>query len=243
MKLAAIYNIFDGCELLRGSLDCIKNEVDLFIIQWQSVSNYGEPYNPLPINITGIERKAVFDKFEPIDWAGVRNEKVKRNIGLDIARYHNCTHFLHMDCDEYYIDFARAKQQYIQSGNSGSCCKIFTYFKKPTLRFENEDNYYVPFIHELKHDTIAGAKSYPFYVDPTRRINNENICLLDVHMHHYSWVRNDIERKIRNSSARANINRGKLLEDYNSPDVGPGFLVRDYNQKLIEVPNYFNISI
>ena len=39
---------------------------------------------------------------------------------LDIARDMGCTHFLFMDCDEYWHDFAAAKQQYIQSGAEGS---------------------------------------------------------------------------------------------------------------------------
>jgi hypothetical protein len=62
-------------------------------------------------------------------------------------------------------------------------------------------------------------------------------------MHHFSYVRKNIERKINNSSARANILKSKLLEDYNNPEVGPGFYVQDFKQRLIEVPNYFNINI
>ncbi len=256
MKLAAIYNVWDGVELLRGSMECLRNEVDLFITIYQNTSNYGERYKPFEDVADGTnfaEKYLPYEtgcfssiqiRYEPNLLAGGRiNEISKREFGLEFAKLEGCTHFLMLDCDEYYSDFAKAKQAYIDSGASGSCCKIYTYFKKPTLRFEKEDNYYVPFIHELKPDTTAGVKNYPFYVDPTRRINNENVVLLDVHMHHYSWVRKDIERKIRNSSARNNINRGNLLADYNSPDIGPGFIVRDYNQKLIEVPNYFNIEV
>ncbi|MFW8746205.1 hypothetical protein, partial [Mesorhizobium japonicum] len=83
------------------------------------------------------------------------------------------------DCDEYYENFGEAKQKFIDSGAKGSVCKILTYFKKPTLRLENEDNYYVPFIHELNENTTVGNYGYPFYADPTRKINESNVVLLD----------------------------------------------------------------
>jgi len=55
MKLAAIYNLWDGEELLLGSMKCLKDHVDLFIIVWQEVSNFGEPHNPLDnLNFAGF---------------------------------------------------------------------------------------------------------------------------------------------------------------------------------------------
>lgn len=242
MKLAAIYNVWDGVELLQGSMNCLKNHVDLFIIVYQTTSNFGEKDNPLP-EISKISfENCLLVKYNPEIISGSKNEKNKRNIGLEIAKQYNCTHFLHMDCDEYYHDFGNAKQQYINSGHNGSVCKIFTYFKKPTLRFEDEDCYYVPFIHELKKDTEAGVKKYPFYVDPTRRINETDVVLLHIHMHHFSYIRNNIERKIRNSTAKVNIQNSNLLKDYYSPDLKEGYHVKDiFNQKLIEVPDTFNI--
>jgi hypothetical protein len=242
MKLAAIYNLWDGVELLRGSMKCMDSEVDLFIIQYQNISNFGESYSPLPLDLTGIKTPVILSEYFPVTIpCGAKNETRKRNHGLYIASVANCTHFLHVDCDEYYKDFAKAKQEYINSGKSGSVCKIYTYFKKPTIRFENEDNYFVPFIHELKRETTSGVSQYPFYVDPTRRINQTDIAVLDIHMHHFSYVRNDIERKIRNSSAKSNIEKSGLLNEYNS-EVGNGSIIKGYhNQKLIEVENYFGI--
>jgi len=48
MKLAAIYNVWDGVELLHGSIECIKDHVNQIIIVWQNVSNIGEIYDPMP---------------------------------------------------------------------------------------------------------------------------------------------------------------------------------------------------
>lgn len=243
MKLAAIYNIWDGCELLPGSMKTIIDHVDQIIIIWQDVSNYGEKYNPMDdIKCLDLLGKVSFIKYEPVVGAGMYNEKQKRNIGINIAREKGCTHFLHIDCDEYYEDFGAAKELYIRSGKPGSVCKLYTYFKLPTLRFETPDGYFVPFIHELKPDTLAGGRQYPFYSDPTRRINETDVVELPVFMHHFSWVRKDIERKCRNSSAKENIERGTMLQDYHSPEVGPGYYVQDYDKKLIEVPDSFCIN-
>jgi hypothetical protein len=238
MKLAAIYNVWDGEEFLRGSMLCLRGQVDLFIIVYQITSNFGEVYDPLNhTDFTGFDNVLLI-KYEPQIGVGHKNEIAKRNLGLEIARQYHCTHFLHLDCDEYYFDFAQTKQQYLQAGHVGSVCKLYTYFKLPTLRFETEDGYYVPFIHQLFPRTCAGWQAYPFHVDPTRRINEFDVVLLATHMHHYSWVRNNIERKCRNSSAKNNLARGTMLHDYFNPAVGPGFYVKDYDKKLIEVPNY-----
>lgn len=249
MKLAAIYNVWDGDELLSGSIDRIKDHVDLVVIVWQSVSNFGEYYNPVESVVNAslkLGLKCEVFKFEPYFKDGLGNEKFKRDLGLDIARSNGCTHFLFMDCDEYYSDFGAAKQQYVESGAEGSVCKMFTYFKKPTLRLEKEDNYFVPFIHRLQSYTMAGTGSdYPFYVDPTRKVKCIGpVVEITERMHHFSYVRRDIERKCRNSSARENIAKSQLLNDYFSPSLGVGYVLKDFqNQRLIEVPNLFNIEV
>lgn len=243
MKLAAIINLWDGAELLNGAIDRIKDDVDLIIIVYQNISNYGEEYYPLHDieipkgNWIGIEYRPAVGN------GGFFNEKYKRNIGLDVARKNHCTHFLFLDTDEYYENFNRAKQEYIASGADGSVCRLFSYFKLPTLRFEREDNYFVPFIHKIHDNTIAAAGTYPYYVDPTRKVNTNDVALLNERMHHFTWVRKDIERKARNSSAKANIEKSQLLKDYHDPEIKAGSYVNDFRQNLIEVENIFNISI
>lgn len=242
MKLCAIYNVWDGVELLRGSINCLKDHVDLIIIVWQDISNFGEQYQPLlDIDLHGLS-DIVLIKYEPKAEAGAMNERNKRNIGLTVARARGCTHFLHIDCDEYYEDFAAAKKLFFESGKRGSACKLYTYFKAPTLRFDTPDGYFVPFIHELRPDTFAGDRAYPFYVDPTRRINETDIVDLPVFMHHFSWVRRDIHRKVRNSSARRNIDKSTLLQDYLSEEIKAGSYVKDYGKTLITVEDQFKIE-
>lgn len=245
-KLAAIYNCWDGIELLKYSINSIKKDVDLIVIVYQAKSNFGEVYDPIEEirnALPGDHPIALIQRYEPEYIGGAVNEIKKRNLGLKLAFNESCTHFLHLDCDEIYEDFNKAKNLYLESGAEGSVCKLFTYFKLPTLRFETEDGYFVPFIHKLTENTRAGEMRYPFYCDPTRNINCENVVELPVHMHHFSWVRKDIERKCRNSSARENIARGTMLQHFYNPDCGPGYYVPDYEKKLIEVENKFGIEI
>lgn len=247
MKLASIISLFDGEELLVGSMRSVKDSVDLFIIVHQSISNHGELYDPLknlPDSMDD-EFNIVWIPYEPnVD--GMKDETRKRNIGINVARNHKCSHFLFMDVDEYYLpgEFQKAKQLYIESedtGHDGSVVGLYTYFKSPCLRQENPDNYYVPFIHELKPGTTTGLPNvYPYYVDPTRRIRCEMAKLIPgIFMQHYSWVRHDIQRKARNSSAKFRILQSNLLKEYETATDG-SFV--DGGKKLIRVPDYFGIN-
>lgn len=254
MKLAAIYNVFDGEELLPASIACIIDHVDMIVIVWQDVSNFGEHHNSVmqlwtPEEFAGHGWDKIYlMKYSPDPkLGGTSNEVIKRNQGMRLAFHKGCTHFLNMDCDEFYQDFGLSKDMYLNAGHAGSVCKLETYFKKPTLKLDKPEDYFVPFIHELKADTVVGDMSwwfpkYPFYVDPTRHVNTTNVVELPIFMHHFSWVRKDIGRKIRNSSARANILNGTLHKDHDCADVMPGFFVRDYNRKLVEAPDLFNLS-
>lgn len=238
MKLAAIYNVWDGDELLQGSIDCIDGYVDLIVIVYQDVSNFGEYHHPNWPKVKSNEFSII--QYTPIKNKGKENEIAKRNLGLTEAKAMGCTHFLHLDCDEYYQDFGAAKELFIKSGAKGSVCPLHTYFKKPTLRLDKPENYFVPFIHELRPDTQAGVKDYPFWVDPTRRINEKNVVELPVFMHHYSYVRKDIGRKVRNSTARKTIEK-KHFVDYQR-DLKAGDYLPCFDRTLIEVPDYFNIN-
>jgi hypothetical protein len=153
-----------------------------------------------------------------------------------------CTHFLHVDCDEYYQDFGEAKRLYLESGRAGSVVRLHTYFKKPTLRVEQDEKYFLPFIHELKPGTaITDRKQYPFYVDPTRSVNENDVIELPVFMEHFSWVRKNIGMKARNSSIRGFYKKSSHLKEY-VRDLKAGDYLESYKSKLIEVPDYFNIN-
>jgi hypothetical protein len=247
LKLAAIYNVFDGEELLEGSIKQIYDHVDLIIIVWQDVSNFGESYTPIFSEFIKASHKVIFKKYIPDSKNGFRNEINKRQIGINLAKEYECTHFISMDCDEYYDteEFGNAKLYFTYSGFGGSVCKMWTYFKSPTYKLETPEGYYVPFIHELKSNTKTGVKTYPFYCDPTRRINESKVYDTGIMMHHFSWVRKDIGRKVRNSSAKSSFEKGTLLNDYYCTNLysnPEGYYLKDFDKKITLVKNRFNIS-
>lgn len=250
IKLAAIYNIFDGTELLYPSIVSIQDDVDVFILVYQKVSNYGEPIEDsdcMRINyihsfLSKMQKECHLVEYIPNHNNGMWNETNKRNLGIQKAKDLKCTHFIQMDCDELYENFGSIKQDFLNSDADGSVLQMMTYFKRPSLRFENPDNYFVPFIHKLYPNTVTGSKKYPFYCDPTRRINTENVILLSGFMHHFSYIRLNIQKKLRNSSARMNIESSNLLADYMNPNLKEGYFVKDFNQKLINVPDLFKLS-
>jgi hypothetical protein len=244
MKLAAIYNVFDGVELLDASIKTIYDHVDVVLIIYQNVSNFGEKHDVIgEIEWMSALRKVTFVKFDPIvDMGGAMNERAKRNLGIDFARDNHCTHFFAIDVDEFHEDFAAAKKLYIDSGHAGSVMRMRTYFKKPTFMFDRPEDYFVPFIHRMNEDTKSGSSSYKFYVDPTRGITETDVVELPVFMDHYSWCRKDIARKARNSSAPGIASNRIIMQDYNSPELGDGYFLTNWNRKITVVPDKFNLT-
>lgn len=237
MKLAAIYNVWDGEEFLLRSVESVKDHVDVLIAVVQTKSNFGEDYDG------GLQVAKKIDGmniilYDPVlNKSGSWNELEKRNLGVFAAKNNfGCTHYLHLDCDEIHPDFAKAKKFFIEKKMKASVMKMYTYFGSENLRFENPDNYFVPFISEigLKKANFNCFSNTPFRVDPTRGSYVRPVQEIPFFMHHYSWVRNDIERKIRNSSARRNINNKEMLYLYRSAKSG-NYIEPIFQQKLIEV--------
>jgi len=109
-KLAGIWNVWDGDEHLKRSIELIKPHLDVVIVVYQNVSNSGELYEPtLPHELIDLTNFYIPALTQTAQW----NETIKRNIGLQTAKSVGCTHFIQMDCDEMYFseDFERAKEQ------------------------------------------------------------------------------------------------------------------------------------
>lgn len=212
MRLAAIYNLWDGLEWLDRSMRSVEGSVDQFILVWQSESNFGEHYdNEKEIKRLARRYEAIEIFYEPVlELQGTRNEIRKRSTGLKEARDLDCTHFLFMDSDELYdpYQFAGAKEHIILNDYDGSVCRLYTYYKKETWKLKPLEDYYVPFIHKIKPKMEIGQVRYPYKADPTRKVGGvekmREFKREELMMHHYSWVRDDIGRKLRNSSARVN---------------------------------------
>lgn len=219
MKLCAIYNVWSDWDWLKLSIENISPHVDGIVVVGSEYSNYGE-YCAIP------EDSAATVVWNPSkNTRAIDAETIKRNIGLEEARKRECTHFIMIDSDELYdrIEFRKAKEYLNSKPNlNGLVCKSQVYVKEPTLTI-GLDTTLVPFIHKITPDLKhTFNRNYPFAwegknirIDPTRSLNiNSGVEMIDVTMHHYSWVRADIQKKIRNSTAKANLERMDLTKKF-----------------------------
>lgn len=219
MKLGVSYNVFDGTELLRESILSIKLQVDHISVVYQSVSNFGnqasEDITDLLMDLLAEELINDIIYYIPdLLKTPAENELNKRNLGYINSMEHLCTHHLSMDCDEFYDEkeFSDAKKVIQQNNIDSSACSMKTYYKNNTTILWPIEEYYVPFIYKIRPDFMYSFINWPILVDPTRRIIPGNFYLFDenwITMHHFSYVRNNIEEKLTNSSASVNWMREK----------------------------------
>jgi hypothetical protein len=250
MKLAAVFVVWDDWELLFKSIDNIEPVVDGVIVVYSETSNFGEISEP-PFLLKACKVEGVY-QYEPnLKLTPRENETNKRNYGLGIARELGYTHFLMMDADEFYEPepFLKEKEKFKNPDLMGLVCQCQTYFKSPGLTI-GLDTTLVPFIHKLT-PTIAHAfnKSYPFAwingqirIDPTRSLNiNSRVERTDLIMDHFSWYRRDYSKKIRNSTARRNIETSTIIEDLRN--AKEGYFCKFYQKTLIACDNKYNLPL
>jgi len=216
-KLSASYNVFDGLELIEDSLRSIRDNVDFISGIFQEISNRGNPADKdaLPyLRMLRDEKKLinVIYNYTPKNIHPHYNEINKRNHGLEVARNNHCTHHMTIDCDELYIphEFKRAKDEIYMNNHDASLCKMLTYYGDKEHIVDPPEEYYVPFIYKIhphKYFTLGQNKFGPYLCDPTRQILSNNVKVFkrdELQMHHLSYVRNNLESKLMNSSAYDN---------------------------------------
>jgi hypothetical protein len=235
-----------------GSIAQIMDHVDELIIVYQLESNTGEQYLDLLTTLVAIKERwphARLRKYVPdLSVSPGQNERRKRQLGLDFALRLGCTHYFFMDNDEYYHtqEFAAAKATIMEGDCDASACRLHTYYQRPTYKLEPMENYWVPFIGKLKPGLKAGGK-FPVLTDPTRGVSPMDRCHLfaegELVMHHYSYVRKDIGRKLRNSSAARNFGniaqKVAQLQRWQLGDEPIPF----HRHQVVEVPDWFGIGI
>jgi len=249
MKLAAIFNVWaDSIEFLHQAVEAMP--ADEIIIVFSTMSNNGEEC-PEYWKMEDMDGEWIVNEFVPIQISETENETDKRNLGIDIAKKIGCTHFIMCDTDEFYIreEFEAEKARVERDNLNGLVHPLKVYVGKPTLWCE--DHTLVPGIQKLYPNTQLGAfKNYPFaydkeghaHIDPTRRTNQTTgIEMSPFYMHHMSYVRRDIDLKIRNSSA--NLRRSEAAIKRDIANAAPGYMSELYHRELKECENLFNITI
>ncbi len=254
MKLGVSYNIFDGEELLENSIKSIRKNVDYISVVYQEVSNFGNPCNDnlIPL-IKRLKDEGLVDeifKYKPQPHRGGHfNEINKRNIGLLLSEGAKCTHHMAMDSDEFYTDeqFNFLKKEMIDGDYDSSCCQMTTYYKEPQYRLDPKEDYYVSLIYKIRtgKQYVMGL-TFPTLVDPTRRMEAGKCKIFsrdEIEMHHMSYVRKDIRKKLQNSSASPNFkNIDKIVDYYNTwefPNQGLMGGAPDKLFNIVEVKQLF----
>lgn len=250
MRLVGIWHVWDDYDLLEYSTDVVGDLLDGCIIVYSETSNFGELS---PIQVDPVHDGVHFFKCEPdLNLPPAANERAKRNFGLQKARELGYTHFLNLDSDELYdpVEFLKEKERFKNPDLLGTVCRVKTYFRSPTLTI-GYDTTLVPFIHKITPDLrFEWNPKYPYAfegdvkkqirIDPTRQMNiNSGVEWSDITMHHMSWIRSDIEKKIRNSTARQNIEGSTILQDYQQ--AKPGYYCEFYKARLEACENLFNL--
>jgi len=216
MKLGLSYNLFDGEELLEYSLDAIKSSVDYISVVVQEVSNHGAKCSDGLLDyLLMLKAKKVINEvcvyvptFSSNPVQASLNETFKRNIGLELSRHNNCTHHMSIDTDEFYTlqQFAYMKNKLAQENFETGFCQHCQYYKDSIYMLKVKEQEFVPTIELIKPTTKYIFKEKPVIpTDPTRQTTNNKPYTFsrnEVEMHHLSFVRKDIRKKLTNSSSR-----------------------------------------
>lgn len=236
-KLGVNFILFDGEELLEHAIKPIRDQADFISVVYQTESYHGRTCSPeLEATLFQLKSSGLIDEichFKPNTIIpGQYNELKQRNIGLELSRKKNCTHHISMDCDEIYIEeeFKRAKEQMISGGYDATFCELKYYYKSSKYEMvELPESILVSLFIKINKNTKFNTKlEYPFFVEPTRRVELGKYKVYakdEVLMHHLSYVRKNIRLKLENS-ANLGLYEAHLdsvvsyFEDWEYPEKG-----------------------
>lgn len=253
MKLGISYNVFEGEELLPFLLPVIRKEIDFIAVVYQTVSFFGNSvHEELLPNLQNLKSQGLIDELveakPDLSTTARNNETRMRNIGIEKSQEAGCTHHISSDVDEFYLpeQLAFAKTQ--MDGYDCSVISNENYYKKPTWRMYPRQKHLFPFIQKISSRCDVDVK-FPYRVDVTRKCNPCNRCrffdMNEVTMHHMTFVRKDISRKVYNSQNNAYYKVEKFLKDFDKYNLGDRLqVVPDFiNRRTILVENIFNIEV
>ena len=148
------------------------------------------------------------------------HELSKRERGRLACVKAGCTHYLLMDCDEFYLEeeLRSAMAMISKRGYDSTACRMRLFLREPVYEYFPYDNFQVvPFICRCDSNSKL-ALAAPFaamMADPTRRPEPlGNFFFFErglVEMYHYSFVRLDMRKKFVSVSNRGNY---VLTEDF-----------------------------
>jgi len=215
-KYSVSYNVFDGVELLEDSINHVRDLVDHISIIFQTVSYWGTKLSKEEIDIVESlkERNLVDDLIyfnENIDVRLI--ETYKRNLGKKIAKERGCTHYMTMDCDEFYTkdEFEKMIEYHEKNPTHVSYIPIDSYYKDTNYMIDNstymDGDLYVSGFFPVINEIFLGYQ-LNIKVDPTRKPNISDKSKMkmwkkdEIKMHHLCYVRANIYQKVYNSYSK-----------------------------------------
>lgn len=218
MRLSASINFFNGEELLRQAVLNIRPHVDHLSIVYQEKSNWGESMSLDAKTVLSqlIEDNLIDDAFCYVpnyEISPTENEFKKREIGLDLARKAQASHFLLMDADEFYIpqEIENAKVIIEEKNIAYSGIRSYFYLHRSIFRSKIPDTTNICFIVKIDSDLVFHLNgSFPVDgVDPTRRITNSSgrfhfFYEFEISMQHMAFVRKSFDSELKNTSSATN---------------------------------------
>lgn len=222
---------FEGIEHIKNITYEIRELVDTIVICLQKESYHGEPIHQEDVDLANqlLEYGYVDDIiwFKATDLhteegnAGPRwIETDKRNFILDyLENTVKCSHSLVIDSDEFYDkeDFEYAKNLLDKDESARvSYCQYINYYRDYSHVLVWPFLAYVPFITESSFRFHFENGTFTLPSDPTRRYVTDSsvtpkVLAFDIiKMHHLSWIRIDIEKKLHNWSAKRYFQKDEL---------------------------------
>jgi hypothetical protein len=246
MKLGVGVNIFSGLELLEPALLQIREHVHYIVGVFDRVSFEGDQPPPYYFSLLEIlKNKGLIDDliehtfnitYVPLEAQSLQREKSE--LGRKRALENECTHYLNMDCDEFYN--ARQFKESLQKAKDYefTITCLFDYVKSPICRAKTISKLHCPFLIDINKRYMPC--NYPVLLDLSRTVSTNNYYIFnpdDLVMHHFTGVRFneiEIERKFQGHSHYMRMNESNRLDFYK-------ILKGVDSSNYIQVEDQFNI--
>ena len=217
---------FDATELLEGILSEIRDLVDYIVIGYQNISYNGDPISNTDFNeIQRLKSIGLINEIIEIKLDSSKKpreqEKDKRNLLIQHCENVGCSHALIIDSDEYYKHntFQRALETIDENNYEITYCQYINYYHdfQHCEKYPFQQGMYVPFVTKVQYRYNYDGQDFKKPSDPTRRYvrpkkieNKKEVYLVDYYefpwkdlkMHHLSWIRANIRKKLNNWSSK-----------------------------------------
>ena len=255
-KIGFSYNVFDGDELLKYSINSIKPYAEYISVIYSTKSNFGNQETwGLKDNLLKLQSKGYIDelieyipKVSGNSCDGLNNEIEKRNIGLQKSIDNKCDVHVSIDCDEMYNqkEIEYAIWRFMLSGAESMVLQHKQFYKNTKTEVVPSENTYVT-LFELLNKNIENYQlnAKGPVLDPTRKLGGRRRYIyfqrFEIEMMHLSFIRKNLKVKLVNSSANIPLeSQDKICDYYENYKANTDALWADLSYrktKSVNIPN------